>query len=76
MLLDDIKSVDGAWGSIGMSRPEYLAWERIKKFCEEALKPSHNSRVMPCQYGMIKCARENTEHCANCQPIGFVSARA
>jgi len=42
MLNEDIESVNNAWGSIGMTRPEYLAWERIKKFCVEALKPSHN----------------------------------
>jgi len=43
MLQEDIESVDSAWGDIGMSRLQYLAWLRIKAALVESTKPSYNT---------------------------------
>jgi hypothetical protein len=43
MLSEDIEIVDAAWGEIGMSRPQYLAWLRIKAALAESTNSSHNT---------------------------------
>lgn len=37
-LIEDLKLVDAAWGTIGLSRPEYLAWKRIQASLLESPK--------------------------------------
>lgn len=49
MLSSEVELVDSAWGNIGMSRPEYLAWKRIKKFLAEVQSSSHSGESAPCE---------------------------
>ncbi len=37
-IIEDLKRLDAAWGTIGLSRPEYLIWKRIKASLLEGSK--------------------------------------
>jgi len=45
MLENELSSVSALVNAKGSSS-EQLAWGRIKMFCEEALKPSHNNAIV------------------------------
>jgi hypothetical protein len=49
MLIDDIVLVTEDMSIWSDSVPAIQAWYRIKKFCDEELKHSHNTSVMPCR---------------------------
>ena len=68
MLSSEVELVDSAWGNIGMSRPEYLAWKRIKKFLAEVQSSSHSGESAPCEEELCpECKGSNMSNkCSNC----------
>lgn len=48
MLADDIKCVDSWAIGPGNLIADALPWQRIKKFCEEALTKAPNTQSTPC----------------------------
>jgi len=67
MLSNEVEIVDGAWGDIGMSQPEYLAWKRIKKFLAEVQKSSHNTARNEIAVDVLRGIMARTLFCAESQ---------
>lgn len=69
MLDTDVALVDSAWDSIGMSRPEYLAWLRIKEYIKEVRKLSYNNAMNKICGSCYNPVKKHWKYCQECKSL-------